>query len=127
MSSSVRIYTPLRLVTGVIMLVWAGLHLNLGLTLARHHLLPTLEYFFFADAALVIVGAVIFFLNLTSLLLPVLVLNWANYILLTESRVFPAPVIGRVLPVNSTVVLVFWMDVAIIVLSTLTWFFYRRK
>ncbi|WP_054837141.1 hypothetical protein [Metallosphaera hakonensis] len=107
----------LRLVGGILMILWSGIHLFLAKELLK--VLPVVGEFFVIDAVLVIIGALVMFMGFRLLYIPVLVLNWANYLLLAESRIFPAPVLGFPLPaINSFVVGTFFLDIIIIAVNT---------
>ncbi|AWS00536.1 hypothetical protein DFR87_03895 [Metallosphaera hakonensis JCM 8857 = DSM 7519] len=99
------------------MILWSGIHLFLAKELLK--VLPVVGEFFVIDAVLVIIGALVMFMGFRLLYIPVLVLNWANYLLLAESRIFPAPVLGFPLPaINSFVVGTFFLDIIIIAVNT---------
>jgi hypothetical protein len=107
----------LRIFGGVLLLAWAASHFFLGSALLRH--LPLVGQFFFVDAVLAIVGAVMIFIGIRWLYTPALVFALVNYLLLTESRVYPAPVLGKPLPaVNSYVIFTFGLDILLIVVLT---------
>lgn len=125
MSFVKQLYFPLRVISGALLIVWAVIHLYLSTSLVK--LLPIVGYFFIIDSILAIVGAIILFINLRILYLPLLVYNWINYLLLTESRVFPAPILGKPLPViNVYVIEVIIIDIILIALTTVTWIGSRR-
>jgi len=106
-----------RIFGGVLLLAWAALHFFLGSALLRH--LPLVGQFFFVDAVLAIVGAVMIFIGIRWLYTPALVFALVNYLLLTESRVYPAPVLGKPLPaINSYVIFTFGLDILLIVVLT---------
>ena len=107
-----------RVAGGVLLLVWAGLHFFLGSALLRP--LPLVGKFFFVDAVLAVIGAATIIIGIRWLYIPTLVFALANYLLLTESRVDPAPVLGRPLPaINSYVIFAFGLDILLIVVLTL--------
>ncbi|AWR95591.1 hypothetical protein [Acidianus brierleyi] len=125
MSLVKQLYFPLRVISGALLIVWAAIHLYLSASLVK--LLPIVGYFFIIDSILAIVGAIILFINLRILYLPLLVYNWINYLLVTESRVFPAPILGKPLPViNVYVIAVIIIDIILIALTTVTWIGSRR-
>jgi len=62
---------------------------------------------------------VMIFIGIRWLYTPALVFALVNYLLLTESRVYPAPVLGKPLPaVNSYVIFTFGLDILLIVVLT---------
>ncbi len=125
MSFVKQLYFPLRVICGALLVVWAAIHLYLSTSLIK--LLPVVGYFFIIDSILAIVGAIILFINLRILYLPLLVYNWINYLLITESRVFPAPVLGEPLPaINAYVIAVIIIDIVLIILTTIIWIGSRR-
>ncbi|WP_248547272.1 hypothetical protein [Metallosphaera sedula] len=108
------------------MVVWSVIHFFLSTELLKR--LPLVGEFFIIDAVLMIVGAVVLFVGFRLLYLPVLVLDWANYLLLTESRIYPAPVLGFPLPaINSYVIGTFILDVIIVILTTLAYITARKS
>ncbi|MGC9226200.1 hypothetical protein [Caldivirga sp.] len=99
-----------------------------GLSILKFPALAGVGLFFIIDAILAIVAAAVILLNVSIMFIPVLVYSWVNYILLTESRVFPAPVLGVVIPViDPSVILVFIIDVILISLVTVLWVLSRRR
>lgn len=115
--SAIILEKTFRIFSGVALVVWGILHLFLAESLLR--LLPIVGQFFIADSLLAFVGSVVLLLGLRIFYLPTFVFALINYLLLTESRVYPAPVLGRPLPaVNSLVILTFALDVVMIVLLT---------
>jgi hypothetical protein len=125
MSFVKQLYLPLRLISGILLIGWAIIHLYLSTSLIK--LLPVVGYFFIIDSVLALIGAAILFINFKILYLPLLVYNWINYLLITESRVFPAPVLGKPLPViNIYVILAMIIDVILIILITVIWIGSRR-
>jgi hypothetical protein len=118
----------IRVVTAIIFLIWAGLHMIYGLSILKFPALAGVGLFFIIDAILAVVAAAVILLNVSIMFIPVLVYSWVNYILLTESRVFPAPVLGVVIPViDPSVILVFIIDVILISLVTVLWVLSRRR
>ncbi|ABW02302.1 hypothetical protein [Caldivirga maquilingensis] len=126
MSTLSRVYLPVRVISGVLFLVWAGIHLFISIPLVR--LLPVVGYFFIIDAILAIITAVLLLVGVRVMYIPILVYSWINYLLLTESRVFPAPVLGYPLPtINPVIIAVIVIDIIIIILVTVTWLGSRRS
>ncbi|ARM74680.1 hypothetical protein [Acidianus manzaensis] len=125
MSVIKSIYSPIRIIGGIVFLAWAGIHLYLSTSLLK--LLPVVGEFFIFDSILAIIAAALLIINFKMLYLPILVYSWINYILITESRVFPAPVLGYSLPVvNAYVIAALILDVIAIILVTLIWIGSRR-
>ncbi|AWR98069.1 hypothetical protein DFR86_11340 [Acidianus sulfidivorans JP7] len=125
MSVIKNIYSPIRIISGVVFLAWAGIHLYLSSSLLK--VLPLVGGFFIFDSILALVAAILLFINFKILYLPILVYSWINYLLLTESRVFPAPVLGYSLPqVNAYVIAALILDVLAIIFVTVTWIGSRR-
>lgn len=125
MSLLKSIYSPVRIVTGVIFLIWAIIHFYLSTLLLKH--LPLVGGFFIFDAILAVIAAIFLFINLKILYLPILAYSMINYLLLTESRVFPAPVLGHPLPtINVYVITVIVLDILAIILTTVAWIASRR-
>ena len=117
----------IRVGTGLLFIIWAVLHIMYGLSIIRFHSLALIGSFFIIDSALSIVAAIFIILNITVMFIPVLVYSWINYILLTESRAFPAPVLGYRIPViNSSVIIVVIIDAVLISLVTALWILTRR-
>ncbi|BBD72373.1 hypothetical protein HS1genome_0762 [Sulfodiicoccus acidiphilus] len=111
---------PSRIVTSALLVIWAGIHFTLGEGLLAR--LPLVGEFFFVDSVIAIVGAIVLIAGLRVLYLPVLVYAWINYLLLTESRILPAPILGEPLPaINEYVIGTFVLDIVIIVLATMAW------
>jgi len=109
----------LRLPAAVLFLVWAVLHMIYGVGIVSIPQLRVVGGFFIADAVLAIIAAVLVLLNVVVMFIPILVYSWFNYLLLTESRAFPAPVLGYAIPINDpTVIAVMILDVVIIMLVT---------
>ncbi|BBL46458.1 hypothetical protein MJ1HA_0557 [Metallosphaera sedula] len=126
MSNTSTVNGVLRYLGGVLMVVWSVIHFFLSTELLKR--LPLVGEFFIIDAVLMIVGAVVLFVGFRLLYLPVLVLDWANYLLLTESRIYPAPVLGFPLPaINSYVIGTFILDVIIVILTTLAYITARKS
>ncbi|QKR01050.1 hypothetical protein GWK48_06830 [Metallosphaera tengchongensis] len=101
------------------MVIWAIIHFYLSTTLIKF--LPLVSYFFILDAVLFLVGGAILLIGLRLLYIPTLILTWINYLLLTESRIYPAPILGKPLPaINSFVLGTFVLDIILIVVVTLT-------
>ncbi|MEM0064539.1 MAG: hypothetical protein QXR57_08555 [Metallosphaera sp.] len=118
--SSTLLNRPLRYVGGILMIVWAILHFFLSTSLLKR--LPIVGEFFIVDSVLMIIGGIILIVGVTSLYIPTLVLNWANYLLLTESRIYPAPVLGIPLPaINQYVIGTFILDIIIIIVTTVVY------
>ncbi len=104
---------------GILSIAWAGIHTILGLDLMRIMSLAVVGYFFLIDAVLSIVIAIILLIGFKPLFIPALAFWWANYLLLTESRVFPAPVLGFPLHTyNPYVVVAFILDILLIIIVT---------
>ncbi|WP_291998910.1 hypothetical protein [Caldivirga sp.] len=115
----------LRVIIGVLFIVWAILHIIYGLSII--HFLALIGLFFIVDAILSVVAAVLVLLNIMVMFIPVLVYSWINYILLTGSRIFPAPVLGYRIPViDPLVIIVAIIDIALIFLVTALWILTRR-
>lgn len=109
----------LRLPAAVLFIAWAVLHMIYGIDIASIPQLRVIGGFFIADAVLAIIAAVLVLLNVVVMFIPILIYSWINYLLLTESRVFPAPVLGHAIPViDPTVIAVMILDVVIIILVT---------
>jgi hypothetical protein len=109
----------LRLPAAVLFLVWAVLHMIYGVGIVSIPQLRVVSGFFIADAVLAIIAAVLVLLNVVVMFIPILVYSWFNYLLLTESRAFPAPVLGYAIPIiDPTVIAVMILDVVIIMLVT---------
>ncbi|MEM4079645.1 hypothetical protein [Metallosphaera sp.] len=126
MSNTSTVNGVLRYFGGVLMVVWSVIHFFLSTELLKR--LPLVGEFFIIDAVLMIVGAVVLIVGFRLLYLPVLVLNWANYLLLTESRIYPAPVLGFPLPaINSYVIGTFVLDIIIVILTTLAYITARKS
>ncbi|WP_246263763.1 hypothetical protein [Metallosphaera tengchongensis] len=119
MSNVSSIHKPLRFLGGALMVIWAIIHFYLSTTLIKF--LPLVSYFFILDAVLFLVGGAILLIGLRLLYIPTLILTWINYLLLTESRIYPAPILGKPLPaINSFVLGTFVLDIILIVVVTLT-------
>ncbi|BCU66707.1 hypothetical protein HS7_01440 [Sulfolobales archaeon HS-7] len=118
MSSRQVVYSALRYVTAVLFVAWAAIHLYLYSDLIK--ILPIVAYFFVIDAILSLIGAVVFIIGLRILYIPSLIFSWANYLLLTESRVYPAPFLGFPLPaINVYVISTLIIDVLLIIIITI--------
>jgi hypothetical protein len=115
----------IRSVIAVLSFIWAGIHLYLFDLQIRAF--PLLAYFFLFVAILAIISGIVVILEFKTLMLPSLVFWWINYLLLTESRVLPAPVIGHPLPlINIYIISVFGLDILIIILLTASLIISRR-
>ncbi|MCG3109045.1 hypothetical protein L3N51_01335 [Metallosphaera sp. J1] len=126
MSNISSINGPLRYLGGALMVIWAIIHFFLSTELLKR--LPLVGEFFIVDSVLMIIGAVVLFVGFRLLYLPVLVLDWANYLLLTESRIYPAPVLGFPLPaINSYVIGTFVLDIVTVIVVTLVYITVKKK
>ncbi|WP_216604171.1 hypothetical protein, partial [Acidianus sp. RZ1] len=113
MQKSSIMINSLKGVTGVLFILWAGIHIYLANQILR--VLSTVGYFFLADSILALIAAMIVIVGIRTLYIPVIIYTWINYLLLTESRIFPAPVLGFSLPVyNEYVYIVFGIDIILI-------------
>ncbi|BCU66668.1 hypothetical protein HS7_01050 [Sulfolobales archaeon HS-7] len=118
-------YDLFRYYIVILLIVWAILHFILAISYLNSS--PVLGDFFIFDSLLAIIAAVVVYLDVRLLYIPVIVYSWINYLLLAESRYFPAPVLGYPLRViGSFAVATFAIDVALIVLTLLIWLASRR-
>lgn len=125
MSLLKSIYSPIRIVTGIIFLIWAAIHFYLSTKLLAF--LPMVGGFFIFDSILAVIAAAFLFINFRALFLPILAYSMINYLLITESRVFPAPFLGHPLPtINVYVIVTIILDILAITLTTVTWIASRR-
>ncbi|ACP49860.1 conserved hypothetical protein [Sulfolobus islandicus Y.N.15.51] len=111
----------LGVVAGIISFAWAADHLPLY----NVRFLPFgLRAFFAFDSILAIVAGILFILSFRLFALKIIYLLeviywWVNYLLLTLTRVLPAPLVGRPLPVTTGPALIaFVLDIILIILST---------
>ncbi|QGA53195.1 hypothetical protein GFS03_00560 [Sulfolobus sp. E5-1-F] len=111
----------LGVVAGIISFAWTADHLPLY----SFRILPFgIRAFFLFDAILSIISGILFILSFRLFSLKIIYLLeviywWINYLLLTLTRVLPAPLVGRPLPVTTGPALIaFILDIMLIILST---------
>ncbi|AWR98579.1 hypothetical protein [Metallosphaera hakonensis] len=120
MSSISSIHTPVRYLGGALSVLWAILHLYLSVGLLSR--LPLVGQFFIADSILALIAAAVLIGGIRIMFLPTVVFYWINYLLLTESRIFPAPVLGHPLPAfNVYVYESLALDAILIIVTTLVY------
>lgn len=109
------------IVSGILSFAWAADHLPLyGLTFLP---LP-IRIFFVLDSIISIIAGILFILSFRIFTIKIIYLLeviywWINYLLLTTTRIFPAPIVGRPLPATTGPALIaFILDILLIILST---------
>lgn len=117
------------IVSGILALIWAYVHLQL----VTNPFVPApFKTFFLFDSILAIVAGILLILtfrlaSFQFLYILELVYWWVNYLLLSLTRVLPAPLIGRPLPVTSGPALyAFVLDIILIILITYLFINIRR-
>ncbi|MCY0860007.1 MAG: hypothetical protein OWQ54_06200 [Sulfolobaceae archaeon] len=117
------------IIAGIVAFIWAYIHLQL----TTNPFVPApFRTFFLADSILAIIAGIL--LILTFRLAPFqfiyileLVYWWINYLLLGLTRILPAPLVGRPLPVTSGPALyAFIVDIVQIILTTYLFIDIRR-
>ncbi|BFI74370.1 hypothetical protein [Sulfurisphaera ohwakuensis] len=116
----------LGIVGGILSFAWSADHFPLyGLSF-----LPFgIRIFFILDAVLSIIAGVLFILAFRLFTVKIIYLLeivywWINYLLLTLTRVLPAPLIGKPLPVTTGPALIaFILDILLIIVSTALYIF----
>ncbi len=114
---------------GVLSFVWAYVHLQLWVS---PEVPPPFRTFFLIDSVLAIIAGAILLLTFKLFALKVLyvlelVFWWTNYLLLGLTRVLPAPLVGKPLPVTTGPALTaFVLDVILIVVVTYVFLSIRR-
>ncbi|QIW24003.1 hypothetical protein EWF20_07455 [Sulfolobus sp. S-194] len=114
------------IVGGILSFAWSADHFPLyGLSF-----LPLgIRIFFVLDAVISIIAGVLFILvfrlfTLKIIYLLEIVYWWINYLLLTLTRVLPAPLIGKPLPVTTGPALIaFILDILLVIVSTVLYIF----
>lgn len=119
----------ISIVSGILSFVWAADHIPLY----NFVFLPfAIRAFFIFDAALSIVSGILFILSFRLITIKILYLLeviywWINYLLLTLTRVLPAPIIGKPLPVTTGPALIaFVLDILLIIFSTILYIMINR-
>ena len=103
--------------------VWAVLHLLLASELFKLSVTALHIYadFFVLTSILALVSAWVFAANVRKLYSLTLLFYIIDTVLLTESRVGPAPLIGKPLPVNIYVVETWVLDALLVAVSAAIW------
>ncbi|AAK42815.1 hypothetical protein SULI_02600 [Saccharolobus solfataricus] len=120
----------LGVVAGIASFAWTADHLPLY---SIRFLPYSIRAFFLFDSILAIIAGILFILSFRLFTLKIIYLLeviywWINYLLLTLTRVFPAPLIGRPLPVTTGPALIaFVLDIILIILSTTIYIFLTSK
>ncbi|AOL16782.1 hypothetical protein BFU36_08770 [Sulfolobus sp. A20] len=117
-----RLSLVLSIIAGILSFAWAFVHIPLY----NISFLPFgIRVFFLADGVLAIIAGILFILLFRLVTLKIIyiieiVYWWINYLLLTLTRILPAPIIGRPLPVTTGPALIaFILDILLIIMSTL--------
>ncbi|QXJ31241.1 hypothetical protein [Saccharolobus shibatae] len=117
-------------IAGIVSFAWTADHLPLY----NFRILPFgIRAFFLFDAILSIIAGIFFILSFRLFSLKIIYLLeviywWINYLLLTLTRVLPAPLVGRPLPVTTGPALTaFILDIILIILSTTLYIFITGK
>ena len=116
----------LGVVAGILSFIWSAIHIPLY----NLPFLPTpIRVFFALDGVISIIAGVLFILSFRLFTVKVIYLLeviywWINYLLLTVTRVFPAPIINRPLPVTTgSALYAFILDILLIIFSTVLYLF----
>ncbi|WP_338604457.1 hypothetical protein V6M85_06475 [Sulfolobus tengchongensis] len=120
----------LGIVAGILSFAWTADHLPLY----NISFLPIgIRVFFLFDAILSIIAGILFILSFRLFFVKIIYLLevvywWINYLLLSLTRILPAPIIGRPLPVTTGPALIaFILDALLIVLSTVLYIFISSR
>ncbi|BFH74095.1 hypothetical protein SJAV_20390 [Sulfurisphaera javensis] len=116
-------------ITGILSFAWSADHFPLY----NLSFLPFgIRIFFVLDSVLSIVAGILFILSFRLFTIKIIYLLevvywWINYLLLTLTRVFPAPLIGKPLPTTTGPALIaFVLDILLIILSTVFYLMIRE-
>lgn len=117
------------IVGGVLSFVWAFMHLQL---VTSPFLPSAYKSFFLFDSILAIVAGILLILTFRLASFKIiyileLVYWWINYLLLSLTRILPAPLLGKPLPITSGPALyAFILDILLIILTTYIYLLIRK-
>ena len=124
-----RLEKALGYAGAVLAVLWAIVHLDLALMLYKTKVYGLHIYadFFVFTAVLALVSAWVFAANFRKLYFLTLIFYIIDTILVTETRVGPAPFFGHPLPVNIYVIETWILDALLVAVSATIWLTTRGK